>query len=112
MKYIITESRFNGIVDKIFLKKYGVDLKKSISPEGYILFLDDNGKNPFDLNLAGTLWVNDYAILNKIKKIFGLNDGQVLEIFQNYFKEKYDVDVVRINTGGYYEDDSWFDENI
>ena len=38
MKYIITESRFNSVLDKFFIDRYGSLLVKDNQPDGYVVF--------------------------------------------------------------------------
>jgi hypothetical protein len=115
MKYIIAESKFNGLLDKLFIDRYGSLLVKDEQPDGYIVFFDEHrpfSKNeeqpfsqrgvPFELNTAGTLWVNDYTFLKKVKNLFGLKPMEVNELFKNYFEDRYDVKVKTVaSEGGY-----------
>lgn len=116
MKYIIAESRFNNILDKLFINRYGSILVKEDQPDGYIVFYDENqpySKNeeqpfsqrgvPFELNIGGNLWVNDYVFFKRIRNLFGLSTIEVNELLKNYFEEKYGVEVKMVSSeGGYH----------
>jgi hypothetical protein len=118
MKYIIAESRFNNILDKLFINRYGSILVKEDQPDGYIVFYDEHqpySKNkeqpfsqrgvPFELNTGGNLWVNDYIFFRRIKHLFGLKTSdEVNELFKNYFKDRYGVEVKMVSSeGGYHQ---------
>ena len=117
MKYIITESRFNSVLDKFFIDRYGSLLVKDNQPDGYVVFFDEHrpfSKDkdqpfaqrgvPFELNVAGTLWANDYTFLKKIKNYFGLKTSdEVNELFKSYFEDRYGVKVKTVaSEGGYH----------
>lgn len=116
MKYIITESRFNSVLDKFFIDRYGSLLVKDNQPDGYVVFFDEHRPfskyndqpfaqrgAPFELNVAGTLWANDYTFLKKIKNYFGLKTSdEVNELFKSYFEDRYGVKVKTVaSEGGY-----------
>lgn len=109
MKYIINESRLPDLIDKLFIKRYNGLLKKEKDNSDYIRFFDVDGGKPFELNQGGTLWINDYIFLKKLRNIFGLEKiEEVLDFFKNYFEDKYDVNVKFVaSEGGYsrYGDD-------
>ena len=117
MKIIINESSLHRLVDKIFIKRYDGILRKEKDNEDYIRFYDIDGGKPFDLNQGGTLWVNDYIFLQKLRIIFGLEtDKEITELLKNYFEDRYDVNVKYVaSEGGYHrdgddlEDDPWMD---
>ena len=122
MKYIIAESKFNNILDKLFIHRYGSLLVKNEHPDGYVVFWDSqpfSKKNiPFELNVGGTLWANDYTFFKNIKNLFGLKTSdEVDELFKNYFEDRYGVNVKMVSSeGGYHlpgDDldyaDPWFD---
>jgi hypothetical protein len=103
MKYIILENRLNKLLDNLFIDRYGQELTKIVGEDGYTYFFDDEEKRPFELNLAGTLWVNDFPFLNQIKRLFSLkNSNETDKFFKEYFEEKYGVDVKRVNSEGGY----------
>jgi hypothetical protein len=106
MKYIITESRFNDLLDKLFIDRYGDLLVKDERPDGYIIFWDGRPHSekgvPFELNAGGNLWVNDYTFLKKIKTLFGLKNMEVNELFKNYFEDRYGVEVKMVSSEGGY----------
>ena len=124
MRYIIAESRFNNILDKLFIDRYGSLPVKDETPEGYVYFLDNQPSPekgiPFEMNVAGTLWVNDYTFFKKIKSLFGLKtSSEENELFKNYFQDRYGVKIKTISSeGGYHHpndplddnDDPWLDE--
>ena len=131
MKYIITESRFNSVLDKFFIDRYGSLLVKDNQPDGYVVFFDEHQPfskyndqpfaqrgAPFELNVAGTLWANDYTFLKKIKNYFGLKTSdEVNELFKSYFEDRYGVKVKTVASEGGYSlpgddldyDDPWLD---
>ena len=103
MKYIISENRLNKLLDNLFTNRYGQELTKVVEDDGYIIFLDDEQKKPFDLNLGGTLWVNDYPFFKQVKRLLGLRGTDAVdEVFKNYFLKKYDVNVERVSSEGGY----------
>ena len=106
MKYIITESRFNNILDKLFIDRYGSILVKDERPDGYVNFWDGRPFSeksiPFEMNSGGTLWVNDYTFLKKVKNLFGLKRMEVNELFKNYFEDRYGVKVKIVSSEGGY----------
>lgn len=121
MRYIINESRLNKLIDNLFANRYGDSLTKKIDSEGYIFFYDEFKKKPYELNQAGTLWVNDYPFLRQVKRLIGLKGAKAVdEVFKNYFLEKYDVNVERVNSEGGYSKlgdperdiDPWFDNEL
>jgi hypothetical protein len=107
MKYIITESRFNNILDKLFIDRYGSIPVKDEHPDGYVNFWDGRPFSeksiPFEMNSGGTLWVNDYTFLKKVKNLFGLKTSdEVNELFRNYFEDRYGVKVKVVSSEGGY----------
>ena len=116
MKYIISESRFNNILDKLFIDRYGSILVKDEQPDGYVVFFDEHrpfSKDkdqpfahrgvPFELNSGGTLWANDYIFFKKIKNLFGLKTSdEINELFRNYFEDRYGVKVKIVSSEGGY----------
>jgi hypothetical protein len=106
MNYIITENRLVNLLDKLFIDRYGSLPVKDEHPDGYVNFWDGRPFSekgiPFELNSAGTLWVNDYTFLKKVKNLFGLKPMEVNELFKNYFEDRYDVKVKTVSSEGGY----------
>jgi hypothetical protein len=125
MKYIITESRLNNVLDKLFIKRYGSLLVKDENPDGYVVFLDSQPShkenNPFELNVAGNLWINDYTFFKSIKDLIGFETSLgAKELIKRYFEDRYGVKVVMVSIASGYrhpdngpddDDDSWLEEN-
>ena len=121
MKYIITENRLIGLIDKLFLDRYGVPLEMYYDEdEDYTWFLDaekNQNNSPFHLNAAGTLWINDYTLYRKIRALMGIDRSETDNLFKEYFKNKFGVRVTSIGSeGGYYKEnddlnygDPWLD---
>lgn len=119
MRYIISESRLNNFLDKLFIERYGDNLNKIVNDSGYTYFFDSDGGKPFELNQGGTLWANDFPFLLQIKRLFGLkNSKETTKFFKAYFDKKFGVDVRLVSSeGGYskpgdYENDidPWLEE--
>ena len=102
MKYIITENELNKLLDKFFIERYGDSLEKNVLSDGYIEFLDPEGLRPFEVNLAGTIWVNDYPFLKYLRKILSLNKEESEKILIDYFQDRYEIDGKRVNSEGGY----------
>lgn len=103
---LLTEdSKLNSVLDKLFIDRYGSLLVKDERDE-YVIFWDGRTFSekgiPFELNSAGTLWVNDYSFLKKVKNLFGLKPMEANELFKNYFEDRYGVEVKRISSEGGY----------
>lgn len=102
MKYIIREDKLDRVLDKLFIQRYGAPLKKEVLEDGYIDFYDPEGLRPYEVNLAGTIWVNDYPFLLFIRKILGLNKDESERVLIDYFKDRYEIDGKRVNSEGGY----------
>jgi hypothetical protein len=107
MKYIISESRFNDVLDKLFIDRYESLLIKKDRPDGYVVFWDGRPQPekgiPFELNAGGNLWVNDYTFFKKIRNLFGLTTMETNGLFKNYFEDRYGVEVKMVSSeGGYH----------
>ena len=101
MKYIITESRIYNIIDRIFLDRYGAPLDLD-EWDNYKWFKDKDGGSPFELNDAGTLWVNDYTMYRNLRSLFGFNNDETDELLKNYFRDNFDVVVNSVGSEGGY----------
>ena len=124
MNYIITESKLNNVLDKLFIKRYGSLLVKNEQPDGYVVFSDgqpySKENNPFELNVAGNLWINDYTFFKNIKDLIGFETSLgAKELIKRYFQDRYGVKVTMVSIGsGYHhpdndpdDDDSWLIED-
>jgi hypothetical protein len=117
MKYIITESRLNNVLDKLFIKRYGSLLVKDEKPDGYVVFLDGlpsyKENNPFELNVAGNLWINDYTFFKSIKDLIGFETSLgAKELIKRYFQDRYGVKVTMVSiASGYRHPDNTPDDN-
>lgn len=98
MKYIITENRLIGLVEKLFDERYGTPLNMS-EDDDYLYFrvpgLDPENR-PFDRNAWGMLWVNDYIIYKRIKSLLGLNNEETKDLIKNFFENKYSIKIKKL----------------
>jgi hypothetical protein len=101
MKYIITESKIYNIIDRLFLERYGKPLVKD-EWDDYTWFKDESGNAPFEMNLAGTLWVNDYTMYRNLRSLLGFNNSETDELLKNYFEDNFDVKVTSVGSEGGY----------
>jgi hypothetical protein len=114
MKYILSESKFNSIINKIFNSHYNESLIKYQDDEGYLLFIPESEITPylnknikklpdhlynnskFERNLWGMLWVNDIDLIEKIISILSISEEETKIILLDYFEDKYDIRIKNV----------------
>lgn len=99
MKYIITESKLDNVVNRYIESYYG-DVKMSVEDDGYLNFFspkenDNQGyyKRIAHRNLYGTLWI-DFKFLEHMIELFGTDVGMSI---LRYFENKFDIKVKQVN---------------
>jgi hypothetical protein len=112
MKIIISESKinllYNKIIDDLISKLYG-ELEVSVD-DGYYHFNSPNKEDaPFGKNAWGMLWINDGEFVSRYVKMmtsaFKIDDSDALEILKNYFIDKYNIKIKRV------DHQFWFDKD-
>jgi hypothetical protein len=114
MKYILSESKFNSIINKIFNSYYNEPLIKYEDDEGYLLFIPESEITPylnkdlkklpqrfyetskFERNRWGNLWVNDIELIEKITAILGISEEETEMVLLEYFEEKYGIKIKKV----------------
>jgi hypothetical protein len=108
MRYILNESKFNSIIDKIIYLHYGEPLVMYEDVEGYLLFFPQSEIEPylnsgsdipkhfydtckFSRNLWGKLWVNDSSLIHNIISVLGMSEEKSKKVILDYFKQKYNT---------------------
>lgn len=107
MKIILSESKLNKVVDRVFKKFYGDDLVMVDSDgDNYLVFLpkkileelmskDEHSKIPLvniskiHRNAWGNLFFDETEILFDLISVFGVKENELDELILNYFREKY-----------------------
>ena len=99
MKYIITESKLDSVVNKYMNSYYG-DIEMTVDDDGYIYFftekdIDIEGyrKRIAHRNRYGTLWVG-YNFFSRMVDLFGTNVGMSIK---RYYEDKFGIEVKQVN---------------
>jgi hypothetical protein len=103
MKYQISQSQLNSIIDKFVKNIYGEELKMYIQDDGYIFFyygdydVEKKGHSriytPYHRNLGENLWVDDLSLPKMVSNFMNFSPSESMEIVKNYFSSKYNIPI-------------------
>jgi len=96
MKILIKESSINQIIDQILDDEFGNLEMEQRGPRVY--FINNDGDENFFINSNGVLVFQDKSVYNRIKDVFGFRHDEVKRSLENYFKEKYDIDIRNVTS--------------
>lgn len=115
MKYKISESQLNSIIDKFVESTYGEQFKMHVSEDGYIYFYygdyditqgHSRPYTPYHRNLAQVLWVDELSLPKMVSNFMNISPGESMEVVKNYFSSKYDIPIKYIEYDDY---SKWLD---
>ena len=100
-------SEFYDVIDDSLSDYYG-EIKKEVSDDGYVNFVDSENKIVAHKNLWGRLWISDNRFPRRAMIYIPLEPEEKAKIFIKYMENKYDVkikDVDSITYSGEYDDE-------
>lgn len=100
-------SEFYNVIDDSLSDYYG-EIKKEVSDDGYVNFVDSEKNIVAHKNLWGRLWISDSRFPKRAMIYIPLEPEEKAKIFIKYMEDKYDVkikDVDYITYSGEYDDE-------
>ena len=100
-------SEFYDVIDDSLSDYYG-EIKKEVSDDGYVNFVDSEKNIVAHKNLWGRLWISDSRFPKRAMICIPLEPEEKAKIFIKYMENKYDVkikDVDYITYSGEYDDE-------
>ena len=92
MKYIINENRLNDIIFKYLdMKLNGIEKRNGIYTDIVFAFPDEE-YGLLGLKKSGDLYVF-YELIDEIKKMFGLESPDALNVIGRYVEDRYNLEV-------------------
>ena len=114
MKYQISQSQLNSIIDKFVESIYGEQFKM-YDDDGYIYFYygdydvtqgHSRPYTPYHRNLGKNLWVDDLSLPKMVSGFMNISPKESMEVVKNYFSSKYNIPIKYISYENYSE---WLD---
>jgi hypothetical protein len=100
-------SEFYDVIDDSLSDYYG-EIKKQVSDDGYVNFVDSENKIVAHKNLWGRLWISDSRFPRRAMIYIPLEPEEKGKIFIKYMEDKYNVkikDVDYSQSSGDYDDE-------
>ena len=100
-------SEFYDVIDDSLSDYYG-EIKKQVSDDGYVNFVDSENKIVAHKNLWGRLWISDNRFPRRAMIYIPLESEEKGKIFIKYMEDKYNVkikDVDYSQSSGDYDDE-------
>lgn len=100
-------SEFYNVIDDSLSDYYG-EIKKQVSDDGYVNFVDSENKIVAHKNLWGRLWISDNRFPRRAMIYIPLESEEKGKIFIKYMEDKYNVkikDVDYSQSSGDYDDE-------
>jgi len=94
MKYIIPENKLDKIIFKYLdLNLKGLDKKKSMYYDGFVLTYPDKEDGILGYRDGGTLYVY-YKLIDEISLTFGLEYSDTKDVISRWFSNAYELEVI------------------
>ena len=100
-------SEFYDVIDDSLSDYYG-EIKKQVSDDGYVNFVDSENKIVAHKNLWGRIWISDNRFPRRAMIYIPLESEEKGKIFIKYMEDKYNVkikDVDYSQSSGDYDDE-------
>ena len=97
MKYIIPENKVDKVIFKYLdLNLKGLDKRKPMYYDGFVLRYPDEGYGLFGYRNDGTLYIY-YGLIEEISNVFGLEESDSKSVITRWVIDRLKLDVMNIH---------------